>query len=470
MAPSRVESISFTSFYNVVNGELRSSKTQYHAIDPTNKQPNWPVPVASPQDIEDAVAAANTAYAEWRTTSWEYRVECIARFKEAIEAYQEDLIGLLLKETGKPPIFAANEVKRMSNSFDWHMKLKEPQGEVLELGKRHVRHKYVPLGVAVAICPWNFPFMLSLAKILPAVQMGNAVIVKPSPFTPYTALKISEIANQVFPPGLVQALGGDDTLGPALVDHPNVHKISFTGSIPTGKRIMASAARTLKRVTLELGGNDPAIVLPDADVTKVAPLVAMGAFYNTGQVCVASKRIYVHSSLYNDFLDALIDATKRLEFGPIQNEFQYEKVKEFFQDAANKGYRFALGSGDVRKSSGFYIAPTIIDNPPDDSRVVQEEPFGPIIPVQSYNDVDEVIHRANDSKAGLGATVFGTDDKLLQEVADRLECGSVWINSSPGVTPEVQFGGMKESGIGTEFGTLGILAYANIKAISMTRV
>ena len=284
-----------------------------------------------------------------------------------------------------------------------------------------------------------------------------------------------EIAQQVFPPGLVQVLGGDDKLGPALVDHPDIQKVSFTGSIATGKKVMQSAAKTLKRVTLEMGGNDPAIVLPDANIEDVAPKVAMGAFFNSGQVCVASKRIYVHESIYAPFVQALIGVSKSFKvgssdeqgvmLGPIQNEMQYEKVKTFFKDTKDKGYKFALGSGEVESSKGYFVQPTIIDNPPEDSMIVTEEPFGPIVPVQSYKDIDEVIARANNTKAGLGATVFGTDLAKCAGVAEQIDSGSVWINSYPAPDPRGQFGGFKESGIGTEFGKLGILAYANIKSI-----
>jgi acyl-CoA reductase-like NAD-dependent aldehyde dehydrogenase len=222
------------------------------------------------------------------------------------------------------------------------------------------------------------------------------------------------------------------------------------------------------------GGNDPCIVLPDANIAKVAPQVALGAFFNSGQVCIDSKRIYIHESIYQPFLEALIGVVKSLKvggpneegvmLGPIQNEMQYEKVKTFFADSKSKGYKFALGDDTVAPSSGFFIPPTIIDNPPDDAMIVTEEPFGPIIPCQSYSDIDEVIKRANNSKAGLGATVFGTDITKAQAVADRIEAGSVWINSYPQASPQAQFGGVKESGIGTEYGTQGILAYANIKA------
>jgi acyl-CoA reductase-like NAD-dependent aldehyde dehydrogenase len=278
MAPSRLETISFTTFSNIIAGEPRSSKTKYHGIDPTTKEANWDVPVATADDIKEAVVAANKAFAKWKTTSWEYRQERIASYKDAFESYQDELTELLLKETGKPRMFGAMEVKGALDFMDWHINLKEPKGETYDLPDKKIVNKFVPLGVAAAICPWNFPLLLSLGKVLPALLMGNAIIVKPSPFTPYTALKMVEIANQVFPPGLVQALGGDDKLGPALVDHPDIHKISFTGSTATGKKVMAAAAKTAKRVTLEMGGNDPAIVLPDANIAKVAPLVAMVSF------------------------------------------------------------------------------------------------------------------------------------------------------------------------------------------------
>lgn len=451
MSPSKIVNVDFNSFSNVVNGELRSSKQKYHGINPATKEANWDVPVATQQDVDDAVVAANKAFDSWKNTTWEERQQRLVRFKEALESYTTELTEVLMKETGKPRMFAASEAGQLGMFADWHANLPEPKGTTKELPDRTVVNKYTPLGVAAAICPWNFPLMLSAIKIFPAVLMGNAIIVKPSPFTPYTALKLVEIAQQVFPPGLVQVLGGDDKLGPMLVEHPDIQKISFTGSVATGKKIAAAAAKTVKRVTLEMGGNDPAIILPDADIAKIAPRVAMGAFFNTAQVCVASKRIYVHSSIYKEFLPAFVEATKSLKvgsndeegvmLGPIQNSMQYEKVKTFYADTKSKGYKLAYGSTDVQESKGYFIHPAILDNPPDDALVVTEEPFGPIVPVQSYDDIDEVIRRANDTKVGLGATVWGSDPKLLQEVADRIDSGTVWVNSFPQPAVEGQFGG-----------------------------
>ncbi len=252
MAPSKFATVEFNTFNNIVNGEPRSSKNKYYGIDPTNKEKLWDVPVASKEDVEDAVKAANEAYRKWAKTSWEERQEALNRFRELYASYVDDLTELLLKETGKPKWWSELEIKSGLDWTDWHMKLSQPEPEHYEDDQKTVTTRFLPLGVVAAICPWNFPVTLSLGKILPAVLTGNAIIVKPSPFTPYSTLKVVEIAQQVFPPGLVQALGGDDKLGPALVAHPDIHKISFTGSIATGKKIMVAAASTLKRVTLEV--------------------------------------------------------------------------------------------------------------------------------------------------------------------------------------------------------------------------
>ena len=288
---------------------------------------------------------------------------------------------------------------------------------------------------------------------------GNTMIIKPSPFTPYSSLKVLELAQEIFEPGVVQVIGGDDKLGPMLTAHPGIAKISFTGSIATGKKIMAACAPTLKRCTLELGGNDASIVLPDVDVKKTAPELVLGAFQNSGQVCVATKRIYIHEKIYDEMLKEMVEFTKTLKvgapdsgamLGPIQNQMQYEKVKNMFKDTKDKGYKFAVGADVVEGEGGYYVQPTIIDNPPNDSRIIQEEPFGPIVPTQPWSDEEEVIKRANNSLAGLGACVWGADVEHATEIGKRLQAGSVFINSWEKPTPQAIFGGHKESGIGGE--------------------
>ena len=242
-----------------------------------------------------------------------------------------------------------------------------------------------------------------------------------SPFTPYAGLKLVELMQATFPPGVVQAIGGNDELGRQLCLHPDISKITFTGSIPTGKKVMEACSQTLKRVTLELGGNDASIIFPDIDIKKVAQEVVTGAFQNTGQTCVATKRIYIHESIYQEFLQEMIDFTKTIKvgppddentlLGPIQNARQYDKVKGFFDDSRENGYTFAVGDTNLTTAptSGFFVPPTIIDNPPNDSRIIVEETFGPIVPTQPWSDVDEVIRRANNSNMGLGACVWSGD-------------------------------------------------------------
>jgi acyl-CoA reductase-like NAD-dependent aldehyde dehydrogenase len=260
-----------------------------------------------------------------------------------------------------------------------------------------------------------------------------------------------------------------------LTAHPGIAKISFTGSIATGKKIMESCSKTLKRITLELGGNDPCIVLPDVDMDKAVPEVTMGCFWNSGQVCVATKRVYIHESIYKDFVKRMVDFSKNIKvgssdeegvlLGPIQNKMQYEKVKTFFADSKEKGHVFAVGEPDVHPGKGFFIQPAIIDNPPNDSRIIAEEPFGPIVPTQPWSDEEEVIARANNTNAGLGASVFSKDVEHAMKIAKRLEAGNVFVNSFTKPIPQAFFSGHKESGIGGEWGNTGVLAYCNAHAI-----
>ena len=247
---------------------------------------------------------------------------------------------------------------------------------------------HVPLGVVGAICPWNFPLVLAMAKIAAALVTGNTIIVKPSPYTPYSTLKFAEFAIKVLPHGVFQSLNGDSDLGEYMTLHPGIQKISFTGSTRTGKRVMENCAKTLKRITLELGGNDASIVLPDVDINKVAPQVATGCFFNSGQMCVATKRVYVHESIYESFKEKFVESVQGIPLakdsdvptiiGPLQNKMQNTIVQRIIQDSKINGYKFILG-GDICSGNGYFIQPCVIDNPPDSSIVVQEEQFGKIL-------------------------------------------------------------------------------------------
>ncbi|KAF2483757.1 aldehyde dehydrogenase domain-containing protein [Neohortaea acidophila] len=469
MSPSKVASVKFDEFYNIIDGKQRPAKQQHYGVNPATGEKLWAVPVGTQQDVDDAVVSAQRAYEKFRFVPIEKRKELLVKFKDLYMAHVDEMTELLKKENGKPHQFASFEAGAAALWFDHHAKLDLPE-EREEDDEKVITTRFTPLGVVGAICPWNFPIILCLGKLIPAVLTGNTIIIKPSPFTPYTTLKIVELAQEIFEPGVVQAIGGDDKLGPMLTAHPGIAKISFTGSIATGKKIMAACAPTLKRVTLELGGNDASIVLPDVDVKKTAPELVMGAFQNSGQVCVATKRIYIHEKIYDEMLKEMVAFTKTIKvgdqdsgalLGPLQNSMQYEKVKNMFKDTKDKGYKFAVGSPDVAEGKGYYIQPTIIDNPPNDSRIIQEEPFGPIVPTQPWSDEEEVIKRANSSLTGLGACVWGKDIERAERIARRLEAGSVFVNSFEKPTPQAVFGGHKESGIGGEWGKEGLKAFCN---------
>jgi len=470
MSPGKISSLDFEKFYNVVNGENRGSNEIHHGINPSTGQELWDVPIASTQDLNDAVAAAKKAFPSWKATPTEKRKELLGQLIALFQQHEDDFVSLLCKESGKPRKFAAMEVGGVAGFIGYHATLDLPS-ESFEDDEKTVYTEYSPLGVCGAICPWNFPLILSVGKVAPAILTGNTIIVKPSPFTPYTSLKFVELAQQVFPPGVIQVVGGNNELGAEMCKHPDIAKISFTGSIATGKKVMETSAKTLKRVTLELGGNDASIILPDVDIKKIAPEVVMGAFQNSGQVCVATKRIYIHESIYKEFVEEMVNFTKSVKvgnpddgdnlLGPVQNKMQYDRVKGFFEDSKAKGYKFAVGEPDVSASKGYFIQPTIIDNPPNDSRIIQEEPFGPIVPTQPWSDLEEVIARANNTNTGLGACVWGKDVEKASQIARRLEAGSVFVNSYEKPTPQATFGGHKESGIGGEWGKTGLLAYCN---------
>jgi acyl-CoA reductase-like NAD-dependent aldehyde dehydrogenase len=474
MSPSKENTVDFTTFHNIVDGKQRGSKNVHNGINPATQEKLWDVPIATQQDVDDAVEAGLKAFKSWSQTPIEKRKELMNKFIDLYESYEKEFTDLMCKECGKPRNFAASEVADVKDMMAHHTTLDLPV-EKYEDNEKSVVTTFVPLGVVGAICPWNFPLILSIGKIAPAVLTGCTIIVKPSPFTPYTALKLVELAQEVFPPGVVQVLGGDDKLGPLLTQHPGISKISFTGSVATGKKIMAACANSLKRVTLELGGNDPCIVLPDVDLDKAVPEVTMGCFFNSGQVCVATKRVYIHESIYTEFVKRMVEFTKNLKvgssdedgvlLGPIQNEMQYKRVKGFFEDSKSQGYKFATGASTVETSKGYFINPTIIDNPPNDSRIIQEEPFGPIVPTQPWSDEEEVIARANNTNVGLGASVFSKDIAHAQKIAKRLEAGNVFINSFTKPIPQAYFSGHKESGIGGEWGNQGMLSYCNAYAI-----
>ena len=348
--------------------------------------------------------------------------------------------------------------------------------EIVEENDVHVVElHHVPLGVVGGITPWNFPVLLALWKVAPALITGNTFVLKPTPYTPLTALRFGQIAQSVLPAGVLSVLSGGDQLGPQMTNHPDVAKISFTDSTETGKHVLRSAAGTVKRVTLELGGNDAAIVLPDADYKAIIPQLFWGAFGNQGQWCVGIKRLYIHRSFHADFVAAFVDYAKTVKvgdgldpevgLGPVQNKMQFDKLKTFLDDIKANGQKIAFGGDIDETQSGYFFPITVVDNPPENSKIVQEEQFGPIIPIIVYDDIDDAVNRANASIYGLGGSVWGRDTEAAVAVANRVEAGMVWVNEIHTQGVDIPFGGHKQSGIGTEQGHEGRLLFTNPKSV-----
>ncbi|KAM0354384.1 hypothetical protein ACHAPU_001428 [Fusarium lateritium] len=469
------------NYVQIINGKSAPTDKTRRGINPANLQEKPPVPIATKENLDQAVDAAKKAFKSWSRVPWEERKKKIIAWGDAVEAQKKDFADLLLSEQGKPIPQASGEVDAAVAWIRGQASIDLPEEVVEDSETRKIVTRYTPLGVAAAIVPWNFPLMLAAAKIAPALLTGNVIIVKPSPFTPYCGLKLVELAQQFFPPGVVQSLSGDDSLGPWITAHPGIDKISFTGSTQTGKLVMQSAAKTLKRVTLELGGNDAAVVFPDVDIDSVAGKVAGLAFLNSGQICLNVKRVYVHESIYEKFRDAVVKHVKNYQVGdgskedtshgPIQNEMQYNRVKTFFDDIEKQGWKVAAGGKfDPSPKDGYYITPTVIDNPPDNSRIVVEEPFGPIMPLLSWKDEEEVIERANDTRLGLGASVWSANLETAERVARSLDAGMVWVNNHFDITPMAPFGGHKESGIGAEWGVNGLKGFCNVQSLFLNKV
>ncbi|OCH90319.1 aldehyde dehydrogenase family protein [Obba rivulosa] len=464
-------------FTHIVNGKKVTSPHSLSIINPSTEEIITSVPIATSEQLEQTVKAASDVFPSWASLPVEKRQDALIRLGNLVEQHLASFVDLLVKEGGKSRDLATIEVSQCVAWFrEAGGKQSLPDEVLIDSPERKVIVRYVPLGVCAAITPFNFPLSLLVWKLNPALVTGNTIIVKPSPHAPLAALKLVELAQQVLPPGVLSILSGENILGKWLCQHPDVKRISVTGSIASGKDIMRSAADNLTRLTLELGGNDPAIVLPDVDPQDLAPKLFWGTFHNSGQICVSIKRIYVHERVYDAVRDALVAYARTINVGdvslpgvgvgPVQNRVQFEKVKEFLTDCRQNGYKFALG-GEVDPSrKGYFVPITIVDNPPEHAKIVQEEPFGPIVPLLKWSDEEDVIRRANATKYGLAASVWGRDIKRTEAIARRIESGTVWINESQVFHWDYPFGGFKHSGIGVEQSKHGLVSWTNIQTIT----
>jgi acyl-CoA reductase-like NAD-dependent aldehyde dehydrogenase len=473
----KIMKIKFDSeFQMTINGKSVNTLNQITVINPANEEIAGHAPDCTIDLLNAAVTAATHAFSQWRNVPFNSRQILLGEMANALEANIGFLSTILTAEQGKTLNDAAMEIGGAAYWLRETAKMTLPETINDESADHRSVTKHVPLGVVGAIAPWNYPIGLSAFKLASALLAGNTVVLKPSPFTPLTTLKMGEIMQSVLPEGVLNVISGADQLGPWMTRHPGFAKISFTGSTATGRKVMAGAAATLKHLTLELGGNDAAIVLPDVDVDTVAKCIFWASFGNSGQICLAAKRIYIHADIYEPMKNALVAYAKTInmgngtdpnvQLGPIQNRQQYERVVDLIRDSIGEGYNFLMG-GMPPEQKGFFVPITIIDNPPHHSRIVQEEQFGPVLPLIKFDNIDDAIAQANATEYGLGATVWSANPDKALAVGQQLQAGTVWINEALGLSPFVTFAGHKQSGLGAESGQEGLLAYTVPQTIAV---
>ncbi len=465
------------SYSMVINGRSVATPEQDDVINPARGEPFATCPRGSAAHVDEAVQAAAAAYKSWRRDE-AFRREKLRECATAIQGRAQEIAQVLSQEQGKPVTAAMGEVFGASMWFSYYAGLELSPEILADDGEKRIEVVRKPLGVVAAITPWNFPVILLAWKLAPAWLAGNTVVAKPSPYTPLTSLMVAETLKDIVPAGVLNVLSGGNELGAQLSKHPLVRKISFTGSVNTGKKIAAVAADDLKRVTLELGGNDPAIVLDDVDPKAVAEGLFWGAFQNSGQVCTAIKRLYVHEKVYQPIVDGLVERARKVkvgdgmdpdtQLGPINNKMQLERVMGLVDDAKKHGG--TVRAGGVRlEGSGYFYPPTIVTDVGEGVRLVDEEQFGTALPIIKYTKLEDAIEQANRTHYGLGGSVWSSDTERGKEVVQELESGTGWVNHHMDITPFAPFGGSKWSGIGYENGRWGYEAFTELQVVNVKK-
>lgn len=467
---------SFTGMM-LVNGELMGSASTLGVWNPATGEVFDQAPLADLEILEKAIASAKSAARTWRRDA-ALRSDCLKQMSQRVMENQQALARCLSLEIGVPIKQTLDEIAGAAMFLKYRAKSELLVDVIHDDERQRVEVHRSPIGVVGAIIPWNAPALITCEKIGAAFAAGNTVVVKPSPMAPLTVMALGELWADLLPAGVLNIVLGDGAFGAALTEHPDVGMISFTGSTATGRAIMKSGAATLKRLSLELGGNDAAIVLPDVDVNKVAAKVFGGAFYRCGQVCAAIKRVYVHRDIAAPFAAAIAAVAERAAvsdpfdesavIGPLSNRQQFDIVCTL-ADTARRDGATILAGGAAMDRAGFYFAPTIVSNLANDAPLVTQEQFGPILPIVAYDEVEDAIAMANDSEYGLGASIWTADPDRGWALAPSLDAGSVWVNRHGLVLPDTPFGGMKMSGIGRSNGQVGLDSYCELKTISMAK-
>ncbi|GAB1258209.1 aldehyde dehydrogenase family protein [Aurantivibrio plasticivorans] len=467
------------TFSMLIDGNLVSSEDTFPVINPADESILAHAPNATDKQLDQAIAAAEKAFDSWKNLSHAQRSEVLLGIAAAIKEHSEELITLLVSEQGKSRAQAEREVLQMgAGGIVARTALELKPKLVQDDDNAKIEVRYSPLGVAAAIVPWNYPFGIAMGKLTSALLAGCTLILKPSPFTPLSTLRLGEIIKDIVPAGVLNILSGDDSFGPRLTSHPGVKKISFTGSTATGKKVMASAASDLKRVTLELGGNDAAIILDDIDLEKAALPLFLGAFINGGQTCVAIKRIYAPAAIYEQVVQAMATIAQQIKvgpgsdpestMGPVQNKLQYQRVLDVLASITDSGGRIVCG-GKPMEGKGYFIEPTVVADVTEGCKLVDEETFGPVVPVIKYDNIEDVIQRANNTEYGLGGSVWGTDIKRATDIALQLQSGTAWVNQHPALNPLVPLAGAKHSGFGMESGIEGLQEFCQLQVLNIKK-
>ena len=439
-------------------------------LNPATGEPVGEAPVHTLEYLEEAVAAAVAAQPAWAAAGHDARSAALLKAADAVERSAEELAQLLSREQGKP-LNGPNARFEVGACVAWLRATATTELKpevVVDDGETYAELHYKPIGVVGAIGPWNWPMMITIWQIAPALRMGNSVVVKPSKMTPLSVLALVKVLNEELPEGVLNIISGDREVGARLAEHPAVGKVMFTGSTAAGRAIIKSSADTVKRLTLELGGNDAGIVLPDADPKAIAEGLFWGAFLNTGQTCAALKRLYVHDDIYDAVCEELTAVAAAMPMGngldennvlgPLQNKAQYDVVANLVEAARDGGARILLGGNPDTDQPGFFYPTTLVADIDNDNPLVAEEQFGPALPIIRYSTIEEAVEKANALEVGLGASVWSSNLSRAREVAARIEAGTVWINRHGAVDPRIPFGGAKQSGYGLEFGVEGLKA------------
>ena len=468
------------TFALTIGGQAVRTERTFEVLNPADESVVAACPQGDVALLDRAVAAAAAAFPAWAALPDATRVARLNAVADLIEQHQGELAKLVTLEQGKAQSGPGANLEA-GGCLAWTrvtagLTLPEETIQDDATGRIVIRRK--PVGVVGSITPWNWPLMIATWHIMPAIRVGCTVVIKPSPYTPLSTLRLVELMNQVLPPGVINVVTGDAEVGNRMATHPDIDKLVFTGSIRTGKKVMGNAADTLKRLTLELGGNDAGVILPGTDIEPLLEKLFWGCFINGGQTCAALKRLYVHESQYEEVVSRFAQFMRGIAvgdgmdpknlIGPLTNSMQRDIVASYVDEAVQKGARVVVG-GVRPQGKGYFYPLTLVADVSDDMLLVKEEQFGPAMPIIKYRDINEALARANALDVGLGGSVWGNDVQQASELAARLECGTAWVNQHGGLHPLAPFGGVKQSGIGVEFNVDGLKEYTTIQVLNVAR-